>query len=436
MSDSGEIRAVNNSPSAGDRIASARRTLLLLIFTLTVITYLDRLAISAAMPDISREFGFTPTQKGYIFSSFSLAYALFEIPSGWLGDRFGARLALTRIVVWWSAMTSMTGAAVGYRSLMLIRFLFGAGEAGAFPNIARAVSRWFGQAEQGRALSISFLGLATGSTLTAPLVFNLLELQSWRAVFVELGLIGLVWAIAWHRWFRDFPEQHTSSGQPGTVEPPRPGGLETPLTGHLPWRTLLTSRNIIFISLMYFAYGYGLFFYVTWLPTYLIEARGFSTSGTRWLASLPWLISLPGYIFGGWITDRLARVGKLKLARCGVGIAGYLTSAVLLVMVGSVENGYLAAMLLAFALCAQTTTTSAAWAVCLDVGRQSAGTVTGTMNMIGNLGGAMAPLVVGIAVERFHSWTIPFYITAGVFLFSSMMWLFVDPARTLSAESS
>ena len=411
----------------------ARRTLLVLIFTLTVITYLDRLAISAAMPMMSHEFGFTPTQKGYIFSAFSLAYALFEIPSGWLGDRFGARLALTRIVVWWSAMTSLTGAAIGYRSLLLIRFLFGAGEAGAFPNIARAVSRWFGQREQGRAMSVSFLGLATGSALTAPLIFTLLDIQSWRLVFVELGLIGLIWAFAWHRWFRDFPHQHQSFSEEEREEL-LVRQAESPSARRLPWRSLLTSRNMILIGLMYFAYGYGLFFYITWLPTYLIEARGFSTGGTRWLSSLPWLISLPGYLFGGWITDRLAARGNLKLARCGVGIAGYLTSGLLLLTVASVENGRVAAILLAFALCAQTTTTSAAWAVCLDVGRRYAGAVTGTMNMIGNFGGAIAPLVVGLAVERLQSWSLPFHITAAVFLFSSLMWLLVDPRCPVIAE--
>ncbi len=409
----------------------ARQHLLWLIFSLTVITYLDRLAISAAMPAISREFGFTPTQKGYIFSAFTLAYALFEIPSGWLGDRFGARLALTRIVIWWSALTSLTAAAIGYRSLLLVRFLFGAGEAGAFPNIARAISGWFGQREQGRAMSVSFLGLATGSALTAPLIFTLLDLQPWRAVFIELGVIGLAWAIVWQRWFRDRPEDHPGVGAAELREILAVQQESRPYSHRLPWRSLLSSRNMAFICLMYLAYGYGIFFYVTWLPTYLIEARGFSMGTTRWLSSLPWVISLPGYIFGGWITDRLARRNSLRLARCGVGIAGYLTSALLLVAVALVENNRLAALLLALALCGQTTTTSAAWSVCLDVGRRHAGAVTGTMNMIGNLGGALAPVVVGFAVERLHSWSLPFYVTAGIFVFSSIMWIFVDPHKPI-----
>src|SRR5215510_1465487 len=170
----------------------ARRSLLSLVFALAVITYLDRLCISAAMPSIAAEFNLTPDQKGWVFSAFTFAYAAFEIPSGWLGDRFGARSTLTRIVLWWSAFTALTGVTIGLWSLLAIRFLFGAGEAGAFPNIARAVSRWFPDREQGRAMSVSFVGLAIGSAMTAPLVLTLLQLQSWRWAFVECVVAPMV----------------------------------------------------------------------------------------------------------------------------------------------------------------------------------------------------------------------------------------------------
>ncbi|MFN9743581.1 MAG: MFS transporter [Acidobacteriota bacterium] len=403
------------------------------IFTLTVITFLDRLAISASMPEIARAFSFTPEQKGLVFSAFSIAYAAFEIPSGWLGDRFGARLALTRIVLWWSAFTSLTGAAIGFRSLVVIRFLFGAGEAGACPNVARAISRWFGPTEQGRAISVSFLGLATGSALASPLIFSLLEWQPWRWVFVELGVIGALWAIAWHRWFRDEPEEHPAISSTELAEIRRGRESTTAPDSHrIEWRKMLASRNMVLICLMYFAYGYGIFFYMTWLPTYLIEGRSFSIGSTKWLAALPWVISLPSYLFGGWLTDRLARrAGGLKLARCGVGITGYLLSALLLVMVAQVANNQLAALLLALALCAQTLTACAAWAVCLDVGRRSAGVVTGLMNTVGNVGGALAPVVVGQAVGRYHSWSLPFYVMAGLFICGAIIWAFVDPERTV-----
>jgi MFS transporter, ACS family, glucarate transporter len=411
-----------------------RHTLLRLIFALTVITYLDRLCISAAMPAIAAEFNLSPTQKGWIFSAFTIAYAAFEIPSGWLGDRFGARLALTRIVLWWSAFTSLTGAVFGFRSLFIVRFLFGAGEAGAFPNIARAVSGWLPAGEQGRGLSVAFIGLASGSAMAAPLVFTLLEFQSWRWVFVEFGLIGVLWCAVWHRWFRDRPEDHSSVNEAELllIRSDKAGAAAVSSTHVVPWRALCKSANLAFICLMYFAYGYGLYFYITWLPTYLLEARGFSIGSTKWLAALPWVLSALGFWLGGWLTDYLVkRTGNLKLARCGIGSAGYAASALALIAVAQVEDNLLAAYLLALALSFQTMTISAAWAVCLDVGRRNAGVVTAFMNTVGNIGGAIAPMVVAYAVREWHSWALPFYVMAGVFGFGILMWLLVDPERSV-----
>jgi len=412
----------------------SRHTVLRLIFALAVITYLDRLCISAAMPSIAAEFHLTPGQKGWVFSAFTIAYAAFEIPSGWLGDRFGARLALTRIVLWWSAFTALTGAVAGYRSLLVIRFLFGAGEAGAFPNIARAVSRWFPVSEQGRAMSVSFIGLALGSAISPLLVFNLLELHDWRWVFVEFGLIGALWCIVWRRWFRDLPENHpaVNAAELKLIQDNR-GDVDQ--SHRIPWPAMFGNANLAFICLMYFAYGYGLYFYITWLPTYLLEARGFSKDSTMWLTSLPWIISAPAFMFGGWMTDRLARrTGNLKLARCGVGAVGYAASALVLLLVAQIQDRMVAALLLALALALQTTTVSAAWAVCLDVGRKYAGIVTGFMNTVGNVGGAIAPVVVGYAVKNFGSWTMPFYVMAMVFAFGVVMWLLVDPNRSVIGE--
>lgn len=423
---------MNPEPSAP--ASKARRSVLLLIFALAVITYADRLCISAAMPSIAAEFGLTADQKGWIFSAFTIAYAVFEIPSGWLGDRFGARLALTRIVLWWSGFTMLTGAATGFWSLLTLRFLFGAGEAGAFPNISRAVSIWFPLREQGRAMSVSFLGLATGSAITSPIVFTLLEYQNWRWAFVEFGLLGLLWCLVWHRWFRDRPEDHpeVNAAELAAIRVEAPAA---PPSHAAPWIRMFASPNMYFICLMYFAYGYGLYFYVTWLPTYMIEAQGFDRSAAKWLAALPWVFSLPGLWLGGWLTDRLARrTGNLKLARCGLGAAGYSASAIVLLIVPQLQNRTATAVALALAYCCQAATASAAWSVCLDVGRRYAGVVTGFMNTIGNLGGALSPLVVGYAVKELGSWTLPFYAMAGVFGFGILMWLLVDPRRAIFAE--
>lgn len=420
-----------------DAPTNARSTLLRLIFFLTVITYLDRLCISAAMPTMAKEFGLRPDQIGWIFSAFTFAYAAFEIPSGWLGDRYGARMALSRIVLWWSLFTILTGAATGFWSLAAIRLLFGAGEAGAFPNIAKAISKWLPIAEQGRGMSVAFVGLATGSGITVPLILTLLDVQNWRWAFVECGLLGLVWVLFWNRWFRDRPDEHpgVNPQELALIQNGRPEASSQSSTHKVPWRTLLTSPTLGFICLMYFAYGYGLYFYLTWLPTYLQQARGFSKESIIVFSALPWVISAPAFWFGGWITDRLARTtGNLKLARCAVGAVGYLCSALTLIVVAVSEDRRLAAVLLSVALAFQTTTISSAWAVCLDVGRESAGVVTGFMNTIGNLGGAIAPIVVGYAVSSLGSWTLPFYIMAGVFVFGALMWLCIDPTSSVLGE--
>jgi MFS transporter, ACS family, glucarate transporter len=208
----------------------------------------------------------------------------------------------------------------------------------------------------------------------------------------------------------------------------------TPEAHHVPWKLLFTSKNLAAIGAMYFAFGYGIFFYITWLPTYLINARGFSADYAKWFSALPWAVSGAAFLFGGWLTDRLAQ-RNLKLARRGVGMVGYAVSGLALVAVALTPNRIVAALLLAVAACFQMMTLSASWSVCLDVGRKHAGVVTGFMNMIGNLGGTISPIVVGQAVDKLHSWTLPFYVAAGVFAFGVVMWLFVDPYKSVVEDS-
>jgi MFS family permease len=412
----------------------ARRNVLWLIFFLAVITYFDRLCISAAAPAITKEFNFTASQMGWIFSAFTFAYAIFEIPSGWLGDWIGTRKALTRIVICWTIFTMLTGAALGFWSLLAIRFLFGAGEAGAFPNIARTVSRWFPISEQGRGISVAFFGLAVGSAISVPIVFPLVEGFGWRWTFVLVGVVGFVWCAVWYWWFRDEPQAHPAVNEAELqLIQANKDGLAAQ-SHRVPWKLIFTSRNLLAIGAMYFAFGYGIFFYITWLPTYLIKARGFSSEYAKWFSAFPWVVSGLAFLFGGWLTDKLAK-RDLKLARRGVGMVGYAVSGLALLAVALTPNRVVAALLLAVAACFQMMTLSASWSVCLDVGRKNAGVVTGFMNMIGNFGGTLSPIVVGQAVDRLQSWTLPFYITAGVFALGVVMWLFVDPYQSVVEEA-
>lgn len=410
---------------------NARYKVLTLLVALASLTYLDRLCISIAGPSIMKEFDFNAETMGYIYSAFTFAYALLEIPSGWLGDRFGTRRALTRIVLWWSSFTMLTAATVGFYSLFFVRLLFGAGEAGAIPNSASTVSRWFPASQRGRAMSAVCIGHTIGATATPFIVFRLIDWQGWRLPFVEFGTLGAIWCVIWYRWFRDTPEEHTSANE-AEVEVIRSGLPVVASRSHkVPWAVFLRSRNIFFLCAMYFCYGYGLYFYITWLPTYLIKARGFDTEWASIFSSLPWLCGALAFLCGGWLTDTLVRRGRHKLARCGLGAFGLTMSALMLVFVGLAQDRFVAASLISVALFFQFLTTPAVWATCMDIGRSRAGVVSGMTNTFGNLAGTAAPIVFGFVVQRLGSWTLPFYIAAAVMACGVVMWLFIDPRRPL-----
>jgi MFS transporter, ACS family, glucarate transporter len=411
-------------------------------FLLAVVTYLDRICISAAAPFIMEDLHLTILQMSAVFSAFTLAYSLFEIPSGWLGDVKGPRSVLTRIVLWWSAFTMLTGAARGYQMLLAIRFLFGAGEAGAFPNIARSFSQWFPIRERGRANGVMFLGSRMGGMLSAPIALQLVSRWGWRASFVFFGLLGLVWAAAWYAWYRDRPEDHPGVGaeelawiREGRIPYPTPDRIPypTPETAPAttPWAALLRSRNLYAICAMYFAFGYGLYFYFTWLPTYLIKELGFSLFSGGLFAALPFLLAGIADIVGGWLTDSLTRQRGLRAGRCHLGFGAFLTCAVFLFASTIVPSPILKAILIAMALASADLALGACWAVPIDIAPDHAGVITGFMNTLGNIGGLIGPLVVGYAVDRWHSWTFPFYITALVYAGGAMAWLAIDPTRRI-----
>jgi MFS family permease len=418
-------------PSGG-----ARRSLAVYAFSLAVITYLDRVCISAAAPSIMEDLGLSVLEMSVVFSAFTLAYSLFEVPSGWMADVLGPRRVLTRIVTWWSAFTMLTATAWSYSSLVAIRFLFGAGEAGAFPTIVRSFASWVPRRERGRANGLLFLGSRIGGALAPGLALFLIEQWGWRASFVIFGVLGLFWAASWYRWYRDDPATHPRMTpaelawiRQDTREEP---GVASDAHRRVPWRALLTSRSLMAICGMYFAFGYGLYFYFTWLPTYLTRVLGFSTLAGGLLAGLPFVLAGTADVIGGYLTDHLAAARGLRVARCWLGGAAFSGCAGLLLLSTMVDGPLAKAVFIAAALGTADLALSACWAVCLDVGKDHAGVVTGMMNTLGNLGGVIGPLVMGVAVERWQSWTLPFYITAGVYAAGALLWLLIDPERPVA----
>ena len=404
----------------------ARFTLLRLTFTLSIITYIDRVCVSTAAPDIRAALHLSPAQMGWVFSAFTLAYAVFEIPSGWLGDTMGPRKVLTRIVLWWSAFTMATGFVWNYLSILIARFLFGAGEAGAFPNMSRSLARWFPLRERGMAHGVIFMGSRLGGALTPLLVGPLIGVAGWRRAFWIFGTVGIVWCVFWWRWFRDDPEDHPDV-TPGELALIREAEPET--KARLAFESLL-DVNLLWICLMYFCFGYCLYFYLTWLPTYLRDGRGFNSSAMNAIHTVVLLCAAAASIFGGQLTDKLTKRYGLRVGRA-IGVVAMPLSALALTVAALTGSAGMAAAAMVVAASAGDLCLSPSWAMCHDVGGEASGTVTAVMNTFGNIGGALSPLVVGYAVQWWGSWSIPLLAAAASALFGGFFTLLIDTRKPL-----
>ncbi|MBV9811647.1 MAG: MFS transporter, partial [Acetobacteraceae bacterium] len=281
---------------------------MLLISLMYLITYLDRVNISAAAPVISKEFGFDKITMGAIFSAFVWAYALFQVPGGWLGDRFGPRRMLTLIVGYWSVMTAATAAATGAISFMVVRFLFGIGEAGAFPVATRAMQLWYPRSERGFVQGITHSASRLGAAIAPPIVVTIVTAFGWREVFYICGAVGIVWALWWYFSYRDLPEEHRLVNPAelahirGIDETGKINAPKIEKSAEVPWRTLVRSPNLWAIMCAYFCYVYCLWIFLSWLPSYLVDYRGFTLFKVGFLASLPLLAGVVGDTVGGLAT--------------------------------------------------------------------------------------------------------------------------------------
>jgi sugar phosphate permease len=408
--------------------------ILLLISLMYLITYLDRVNISTAAPVISKEFGFDKITMGAIFSAFVWAYALFQVPGGWLGDRLGPRRILTAIVTYWSVMTAATAMAGSAVSFIVVRFLFGIGEAGAFPVATRAMQLWYPREERGFVQGITHSASRAGAAIAPPIVVAIMSTLGWQWVFYICGAVGLVWAVWWYFSYRDLPEDHRMVNQ---IELQRIRGLDqagninqptTEAKASVPWATLLRSPNMWAIMCAYFTYVYCLWIFLSWLPSYLVEFRHFTLIKVGIFASLPLLAGVIGDTVGGLATDwLLKRTGSAKLARRTVAIVGMLGCCVFIVPAALTEDAYTAVYCLTAAMFFLECTIGPSWAVPMDVGGKYSGTVSGMMNMAGNIGGALSPLVFGFLVQ-YGNWQAPFIVAASLLVLGSAVWAFwLDP---------
>ena len=400
------------------------------LFVLMLITYLDRVCFSTTAGAMSEELGLSLEQIGLAGSGFVLGYVLFEIPGGWLADRFGARLMLTRIVIWWSVFTALTGAAWNFRALVVIRFLFGCGEAGAFPGATSAIARWFPRHELGRAQSIVMFGSRVGFAMTSWIVIALMTAHGWRTVYWIFAVLGIVWAVGWSAWFRDTPEAKSSVGS-AELNLIREHRAASGREANVPWGVLLTSRNVWALCGMYSGYTWGLYFYIQWLPTYLEQARGLDLPEIGPMAAAVLVSGAVANLLGGWISDRLIPTLGIRAARRIPAISGLLSAGVFLALAATVANDTLALVFLGLSFGSAELILAVTWATCMDIGGPAAGVVSGTMNSLGQIGGALAPWLIGLMVERTGSWEPPLLVSAAYYVVSAVLWLMVEPDRRL-----
>lgn len=424
-----------DSSARGKRFG-VRHRVLAFCASLAALTYLDRVCISVTAQAMTEDLGLSNVQMGLVFSAFTLAYGLFEVPTGAWGDRIGGRRVITRIVVWWSSFTVMTAGAFNFASLVGIRFLFGAGEAGAWPNAARVLSRWFPSTERGMAQGVFFMGAHLAGGLTPILVAALLQIMHWRTVFVVFGLLGFVWSWLWYSRMRDEPREDSSISPQELeyIESGRVTGASHSMAG-VPWRKILHNRSVWGLCAMYFTQTYGFYFYITWMPTYLAKERGITGASIGLLAGVPLLFSVVADFFGGATTDYLCRRFGLRIGRVSVGVASFLLASGFLVWGTSVAEPVASTLLIGVAAAWSNFLLGASWGAAVDIGGGHSGVVSAFMNTAGQVGGMLSPVILAFVVDEFASWSAPLYLTGALYFAGALCWLLVDPTKSIESAT-
>ena len=397
----------------------ARYWVVAFALALAMIMYIQRVAISVAIVPIAADLHLDKKETGLVLGAFGLSYALFEIPMGLMGDKLGVRWVLTQVVLLWSLFTALTGAAWNGVSLWVIRFLFGAGEAGCFPNLTRMLSAWLPLSERIKAQAVMWAFGRWGGALAPLVAIFVIKQLGWRIGFVALAFLGVAWVGLFLPWFRNDPAEHKSVNKEelALLE----GGRELVLHDHgVPWYRLLLQRDIFFLGLQYFGFSYTWYFYVTWLPTWLQQARGLSPVEAAFYATWPLAAGGCGSIVSGFL--------PLSIPRKWVAVLGFLATAILIFIIPSVPDVKLAMALMAVASFCSDLTMPISWNTCVEIGKQYTATVSSTMNMLGNLAGFVAPVVFGFILQYTNSnYNIVMYTMAVAAIVSGACWLFLEP---------
>jgi len=413
-------------------IFKTRYLILAVICLMYFITYIDRVNISVAGPMIKQEFGLTATQLGIVFSAFAYPYAAMQIIGGWCADRFGPRIVLTVLSIIWAVATILCGFAWGVTSLLIFRFILGIGEGGAFPTATRAFTFWLPATERGFAQGITHSFARLGGAVTPPIVLGISMIYGWRESFIILGVISLAWTVLYVWYFRDTPIQKGVSERElnEIAIDTRKMRFSPSVTKKTPWVEMI--RKMWLVTFVDFCYGWSLWVFLTWLPSYLKDARGFDLKQLALFTSLPLMAGVIGDTLGGVVSDQiLKRTGNLKLARRLMLVIGMGGSLVFILPVVSVSDPIMAVALLSASFFFLELTNAVLWSLPIDIAGAYAGTAGGMMNTGFGVAGMISPIVFGYLVETTGNYQVPFFVSAALLGVGVLASLFIDPTRKL-----
>ncbi len=427
------MNATRSDSASLTRPTHARYGVLAFAMSLAMLTYLHRVAMSQAKVEISNDLKLTNTEMGMVFSAFTLAYALFEVPLGWWGDRAGPRIVLGTVVLWWSALTATTGAAWSFGSLWVCRFLFGAGQAGAFPNLAKALRLWLPREELSWSQGLLWMSARWGGALAPAMAFLAMQKLTWRLTLVLFSFLGVVWVLAFLVWFRNHPEEHRAVNEAELALLPKAGETRA---GHAPapWRRIWCSSQVWLLCGQYFCQSMFFYFLVNWLPSYLREGLQLATGNSAVMAGLPLLLGGMGCVTGGFLLRWATRRFGARLSRRTIAALGMMTAAASLLVVVRAPSAGLAVAAIGFAAFSNDLSLAACWTTCVDIGGRFAGTLGGQMNMWGAFGGFVSPMLIGWLLDvSGQNWNLAFYICGAVYAIGALMWLLLDPVTPLES---
>ena len=406
-----------------------RSIVLILLTALGIITFLDRINISVAGDNIMTDLNLTESQWGWVLSAFILSYSLFQIPLGLWGDKKGQRIVLTMIVLWWSLFTGVTVAAGGFMAMMAIRFMFGVGEAGAYPNMTSTIGKWFPKSETGKAQGYIWAASRFGGALAPISVIPLMVWLGWRVTFMIFGSLGIIWGIIWFFWYRDQPSEVKGITQAELLEIEL--NQSTQVKEKVPWGIITRSRQFWLILSMYWFYVWGSWFFFSWFPTFLERGRGFTKMELTYAVAVPFLMGVIGNIAGGYMSDKLSKKYGLKIGRRVLGVGGLAVSSVLMFLGGFIPGKIQVFVLMSLCFGVMDLMLPSAWAICLDVGKKYAGAISGAMNTAGNLGGFVCATVFGYLVQGTGNYNFPLYVIAVMLFIAAILFLMINPEKPI-----